>query len=80
MNIPEAAIKAAAPEIQRVIEGWMNYDDEDWTVLARTAIEAAMPAICEAIAQKVEAQIDPEDSEQIFATYEYAAHIVRGGV
>lgn len=54
MNIPDAAIEAAAPEIQRVIEGWMNYDDEDWVVLARAAIEAAMPAIREAIAQEID--------------------------
>lgn len=50
----DEAIEKAAVETQRVIEGWMNYDDEDWTILARAAILAALPSLAEHFAQAIE--------------------------
>jgi hypothetical protein len=48
MSIPDAAIEAAA----QVMRGMRSYT---YDTLARAAIEAAMPAIREGIAQEIEA-------------------------
>lgn len=85
MNIPDAAIEAAATEISGDVIG--SAGD-----VARAAIEAAMPAIREAIAQEIEDTFDAgcevghECDKQsgdwndghLFA-FERAARIVRGG-
>lgn len=72
--IPDAAIRAAAEEAESFLPGY-TLDN-----LARAAIEAAMPAIREAIAQEVEAMQPCEDVGWTFsAAQREAARIVRGG-
>lgn len=75
--IPDAAIEAAAEAIRQhqyvtVIKGTPY-------LFARAAIEAAMPAIRESIAQEIEAAINNDRPEPYWTGMALAARIVRGG-
>lgn len=88
-GIPDAAIEAAACAVWRPPSGPRTYSDRlIWDTLpqvaldeARAAIEAAMPAIREAIAQEIEAHYctGAECPEQRCHGARNATRIVRGG-
>lgn len=82
MSIPDAAIEAAAEAMYRdaPFTKWGDLDDviaEGYRADARAAIEAAMPAIREHIAQEIEAEMADvleQDGDAVTAIW-----IVRGG-
>lgn len=74
MNVPDAAIEAA----KQGLRGHMGPLLEPCCI--RAAIEAAMPAIREALAQEIEAEAGKPDRNRSYVLgLEDAARIVRGG-
>jgi hypothetical protein len=80
-NIPAAAIEAAAAAMFHFADVTRpQLDGMEWFLAeARAALEAAMPAIREAIEQEIAAaDYTHEDLVESAAMYEYVLSIVRG--